>query len=146
MKQDPTITATELKSAMFGAPSASVFSVPVSVMATRGAAYSAPWCAEAPSTVAVAAASAAAAVETAAAAVVPAAMATARAAFGRIDAQAWDTTGGAPSFQAHMCANVTTLADITTISNVTAVLANKPAINKTKTNKRPPSWSGPPNG
>jgi hypothetical protein len=80
--------------------------------------------------------------------VAPAAMANLRAEFGRnaAAAHAWDTTGGAPSFQANKCTKKSGAAK--TRTNTThATKTHKTTCTKTyKTKKRPSSWSGPPNG
>jgi hypothetical protein len=76
--------------------------------------------------------------------VAPAAMANLRAEFGRnaAAAHAWDTTGGAPSFQANKCTKKSGAAK--TNANTTHATATCTTTYKTK--KRPSSWSGPPNG
>ncbi len=102
------LTACEIKSHMFGAPSAAVASL----------IFAAP---------------------------VWEAMAAVRPEFGRIaaSAHAWDTNGGAPSFQAYLCTGNKTAKTLNSKKNTAKTLVKTVAV---KTNKRPQSWCGPPNG
>ncbi len=84
-------------------------------------------------------------------AAIPAVAAAAvRPAFGRIaaSAHAWDTNGGAPSFQAYACTGYVTdhLSNEIINNTETANGLTKTVKTNAKTKKRPPSWSGPPNG
>lgn len=127
----------------FVSPAASAFVAPTALVASVAV------------TVAPAAAIPAAAVAVAAPAAVamPAAV-NLRAAMGRnaAAAHAWDTTGGAPSFQAYpcteaICGDINTFKTTTfktTDINWTDTKTIKTETNKNK--KRPQSWSGPPNG
>lgn len=121
MKQQLSINASDLKAFMFGAPSAAVLcaSSPMSAMSA------------APAISAVAAWEA---------------MAAVRPEFGRTTAaaHAWDINGGAPSSQAYLCTIAPASDALSMCTTATTALVNK--ANKTKTNKRPSSWSGSPNG
>lgn len=122
MKQQFPINASDLKALMFGAPSAAVLCVSSSPLSAMSAA---------PAISAVAAWEA---------------MAAVRPEFGRTTAaaHAWDTNGGAPSSQAYPCTVATASDALSICTTATTALVNK--ANKTKTNKRPSSWSGSPNG